>query len=173
MHYICHEHLHAFLEETKVLAGLQDVINQAVLKVLEATMTGGIPFLDLSDEYGYPTSWDSEEEEEEYSISESEEGTSEESEELSDGICKRKEKKKKALSEDGKPAHPKSKQKPTTPEEPTRKAKYVPPPLSKTKETPTKTKYVPPPLPKSKKKQEPSQAETETTKSVIAGERIE
>ncbi|XP_034291670.1 coiled-coil domain-containing protein 116 [Pantherophis guttatus] len=167
MHYICHDHLHAFLEETKVLAGLQDVINQAVLKVLEATMLGGIPFLDLSDDHGYPTSWDSEEEEEEeFSVLESYESeVSEESEEPSDGICKRKGKKKKAVSEDGKPDLPKSKQKPATPEEGARKPKYVPPPLSKTKETPTKTRYVPPPLPKSKKKQEPSQAETETTKS--------
>ncbi|XP_058014855.1 coiled-coil domain-containing protein 116 [Ahaetulla prasina] len=167
-HYMCHEHLHAFLEETKILAGLQDVINQAVLKVLEATMLGGI----LSDDHGYPTSWDSEEEEEEeeeFSISESYESEeSEETEELFDGICKRKEKKKKTttvVSEDEKPALPKTKQKPATPEEAARKPKYVPPPLSKTKETPTKTRYVPPPLPKSKKKQEPSQAETETTKS--------
>ncbi|ETE59989.1 Coiled-coil domain-containing protein, partial [Ophiophagus hannah] len=164
MHYICHEHLHAFLEETKVLAGLQDVINQAVLKVLEATMTGGIPFLDFTDDHGYSTFWDSEEEE--YTItesSESEEETSEEYEELFDGICKKRvEKKKQPLSEDGKPL-PKSKQKPMTPEEAARKPKNVPPPLSKTKET--KAKYTPPPLPKSRKKQEPSQAETETTKS--------
>ncbi|XP_026572035.1 coiled-coil domain-containing protein 116 [Pseudonaja textilis] len=164
MHYICHEHLHAFLEETKVLAGLQDVINQAVLKVLEATMTGGIPFLDFSDQHRYSTPWDSEEEE--YTVTESyesEEETSEEYEEGFDGICKKRvEKKKQPLSEDGKPL-PKSKQKPTTPEEAAHKPKYVPPPLSKTKET--KTKYIPPPLPKSRKKQEQSQAETETTKS--------
>ncbi|KAG8146285.1 hypothetical protein E2320_012645 [Naja naja] len=125
MHYICHEHLHAFLEETKVLAGLQDVINQAVLKVLEATMTGGIPFLDFSDQHGYSTSWDSEEEE--YTITESyesEEETSEETEKLFVGICKKRVEKKELLSEDGKPL-PKSKQKPMTPEEAARKPKHV------------------------------------------------
>ncbi|XP_032085316.1 coiled-coil domain-containing protein 116 [Thamnophis elegans] len=86
MHYICHKHLHAFLEETQILASLQDVINQAVLKILEATMTGGIPFLDLSDDHEYPSSWDSEEEEES-SVSESEDEISE------DGMCKGKKKK--------------------------------------------------------------------------------
>ncbi|KAK9391565.1 coiled coil domain-containing protein [Crotalus adamanteus] len=161
--YICHEHLHVleFLEETKILAGLQDVINQAVLKIVEATVTGGI--VDLFDEGGYSTSWDSEEE----SLSESYESEEETTEEDKFyGICK---KEKETLSEEEKgkhtpPALPKSKQKPTTPEESARKGKSGPP--SRTKETPTKSRYVPPPLPKSKqKKQEPSQAETETTKS--------
>ncbi|XP_070618096.1 coiled-coil domain-containing protein 116 [Erythrolamprus reginae] len=162
-HYICHKHLHAFLEETKVLASLQDVINQAVLKVLDATMAGGITFLDLSD-HGYPSSWDSEEEEEEYSISESEEETSEGTGGLYIEILHRKVEKK----EEEKPALPKSKQKPSTPDISVRKGKYAQSPLSKTKgrdETPTRTRHGPPSLGRSRKKQEPSQAETETTKS--------
>ncbi|KAM6423339.1 coiled-coil domain-containing protein 116 [Liasis olivaceus] len=187
VYYATQEPFHAldFLEENKILVALQDIINQAVLKVLEATMTGGIPFIDLFDERSYL--WESSEEEEGSGSEGS--GSGEETSEEGDaeGPCaggKRKKKrkgKKKEASGDEKgrskytpPPLPKSKRKSTLPEEPARKPKYVPPPLPKTKarappeEPPPKPKYVPPPLPKPKqKKPDASQTETETTKSTI------
>ncbi|XP_025033463.1 coiled-coil domain-containing protein 116 [Python bivittatus] len=81
LYYATQEPFHAldFLEENKILVALQDIINQAVLKVLEATMTGGIPFIDLFDERSYL--WESSEEEE---GSGSESGSGEETSEEGD-----------------------------------------------------------------------------------------
>ncbi|XP_063171907.1 coiled-coil domain-containing protein 116 [Candoia aspera] len=184
LYYTCQEPFQAldFLEENKILAALQDIINQAVLKVLEATMTDGIPFVTLFDERGYPVMpWElSEEGSGSEGSGSGDESSGEGEEETIDGKKRKgKKKKKESGGEQGQskyaPPHlPKSKQKSIPPEEPARKPKYTPPPFPKTKprappeEPPPKPKYTPPPLPKPKqKKPDASQTETETTKSTI------
>ncbi|XP_063000400.1 coiled-coil domain-containing protein 116 [Elgaria multicarinata webbii] len=169
-----------FLEENKILAALQDIINQAVCQVLEATMTGGIPFLNLYDEDGRTLMpWDSsmaeseEEEEEEEKEKEEEESKGEEGmragsegsgsgEETSEDDSKSEgsktadgKKKKKKKKQKGKK---KKKEKAESPMgEEKVKMKYTPPPLPKSKrkslgpeEPQRKPKYVAPPLPKTK-----------------------
>ncbi|XP_034954670.1 coiled-coil domain-containing protein 116 [Zootoca vivipara] len=155
-----------FLEENKILAALQCIINQAVLKVLEVTMTDGIPFVTAYDEQGHPLMpWASsmeETEEGEEGEGEEEEGlrsgsvdsgsgedTSEEgdskSEEGKEGGKKKKKKKGKKKKDKGKEKE-KEKEK-----EKRKKAKAESQP-SPSPEEKGKPKYTPPPLPKSKRK---------------------
>lgn len=164
-----------FLEENGILAALQDIINQAVQKVLEATLGDGAPFDVFGEEGGVsaPSEGEGEEEEEEDEGSGSgEEGSGGETDDESKPGRKKKRRKGKRkkkvadAAEEGKgkpkytpPPLPKTKRKSIAQEEPQRKPKYVPPPLPKSKprpppeEPPPKPKYTPPPLPKQRKKQ--------------------
>uniref|UniRef100_A0A803U0Z4 Uncharacterized protein n=1 Tax=Anolis carolinensis TaxID=28377 RepID=A0A803U0Z4_ANOCA len=155
-----------FLEEHKILSALQDIINQAVQKVLQATGTDGVPLVSLFDDEGRPVAfWDSsmEETDEEEEEGEEEEmersgsavsGSGEDtSDDFSDGSKSgdgKKKRKKKGKKKKKKKAE-------TSPVEDKGKAKYTPPPLLKSRrksftpeEAQRKPKYVPPPLPKSK-----------------------
>ncbi|XP_053136275.1 coiled-coil domain-containing protein 116 [Hemicordylus capensis] len=178
LYYPGYQPFHAldFLEENKILAALQDIINQAVLRVLEATMTDGIPFLNLFDEHGQALMiWDTsmveseeeEEEEEEEKMAPSgsaETGSGEESGSGSgeeDGDSKSADGKKKKRKGKSKK---KKKVSPLPTEEEKVKQKYTPPPLPKSKrksmvpeEAQRKPKYVPPPLPKSKPRPPPEE----------------
>ncbi|XP_060105140.1 coiled-coil domain-containing protein 116 [Heteronotia binoei] len=163
-----------FLEENGMLAALQDIINQAVQKVLEATLGDGAPLFDIFGEEGrLSVPWESsmggsEEEEEGEGEEDGREGSgsggetsevdSKSDAESTPGRKKKRRKgkyKKKAseATEEGKgkpkytpPPLPKSRRKSNPPEEPPRKPKYVPPPLPKTKPRPPPEE--PPPKPK-------------------------
>ncbi|KAH0625575.1 hypothetical protein JD844_015150 [Phrynosoma platyrhinos] len=158
-----------FLEENKILAALQDIINQAVQKVLQATGADGVPLLNLFDDQGHPMMWESsmggsdeeeEEEEEEGSgsaASGSGEETSEDDDSKSEGSKSADGKKRKKRK-----GKKKKKKKGESPKEEKGKPKYTPPPLPKTKrksigaeEPQRKPKYVPPPLPKTKPRPPP------------------
>nr|XP_060641898.1 coiled-coil domain-containing protein 116 [Anolis sagrei ordinatus] len=150
-----------FLEEHKILSALQDIINQAVQKVLQATGTDGVPLVNLFDDEGHPvTFWDSsiggteedEEEEEERSGSGGSGSGEDTSDDFSDGSKSgdgKKKRKKKGKKKKKKKAE-------TSPVEEKGKSKYAPPPLPKSRrksipeESQRKGKYVPPPLPKTK-----------------------
>ncbi|XP_061458978.1 coiled-coil domain-containing protein 116 [Rhineura floridana] len=160
-----------FLEENKILAALQDIINQAVLKVLEATVTDGIPTVNLFDDQGqFLMLWDSSkggsEEEEEMKSGSAASGSVEESSDegdsksedgkSADGGKKKKKKKKGKKKKKAKGESPVTEEK--------AKPKYTPPPLPKSKrksmvseESQRKPKYVPPPLPKSKPRAPPDE----------------
>ncbi|XP_042297809.1 coiled-coil domain-containing protein 116 [Sceloporus undulatus] len=165
-----------FLEENKILAALQDIINQAVHKVLSATGPDGVPLLNLFD--------DEETSEDGDSKSEGSKSTDGKKRKKKKGKKKKKRKAESPKEEKGKPKYtppplPKSKRKSLGPEEPQRKPKYVPPPLPKTKprpppETPPpKPKYVPPPLPKPKQKKKDSiQLEAEAPKQPVLTKHI-
>lgn len=181
------------LEENGILASLHDIINQAVQKVLDATVGDGAPLFDMFGGEGQSSvPWESsmggsDGEEEEQGEEDERSGSGDEvslvsGDESIPGHKKkrRKGKHKKKVSEtteEGKgkskyvpPPLPKSRKKSLPQEEPHRKPKYVPPPLPKTKprpppeEPPPKPKYTPPPLPKPKKKQEGVQTEADAKK---------
>ncbi|XP_053225236.1 coiled-coil domain-containing protein 116 [Podarcis raffonei] len=156
-----------FLEENKILAALQCIINQAVLKVLEVTMADGFSFVGTYDEQGHPLlPWassmeESEEGEEEEELrsgsadSESGEDTSEEgdskSEEGKEGEGGKKKKKKKKGKKKKDKGKEKEKEKEKDKEREKRK-KAKGESITPSPEEKGKPKYTPPVLPKSKRK---------------------
>ncbi|XP_066466060.1 coiled-coil domain-containing protein 116 [Tiliqua scincoides] len=166
-----------FLEENKILAALQDIINQAVHKVLEATsMTEGLPLFNIFDEHGHPLPWESSEEEGSEEGEEGDEGdegsgsevtgsgeeTSEGDSKSEDGTSVDGKKKKKKRKKKGKRKKKKGAAEAT--EEEKGKQRYTPPKLPKSKrkagapeEPQRKPKYVPPPLPKTKPRPPPDE----------------
>ncbi|KAM7145268.1 coiled-coil domain-containing protein 116 [Macrochelys suwanniensis] len=150
------------LEENKLFSALQDIVNQAILELLNATKKDGSPLFNMADDSGI--TGDSQPcgddlnvtslYEKSSSPGNIDESTQTASENAEEEESKTREKTLKESTEKSK-HRPKSKPK-SPPEKPPSKPKYVPPPLPKSKPRvaeeapPPKAKYVPPPLPKSK-----------------------
>uniref|UniRef100_A0ACB8FYX1 Uncharacterized protein n=1 Tax=Sphaerodactylus townsendi TaxID=933632 RepID=A0ACB8FYX1_9SAUR len=176
-----------FLEENGLLAALQDIINEAVQKVLDATLVDGAPLFDLFGDHGLlSVPWessveDSDEEEERGREAEGEgEGEGEKEDEGKDegsesgegsgsGTESEEGSKSDAASTPGKKKKKRKgkrdkKQAPDAAEEKKGKQKYTPPALAKSRrksgqqdESQRKAKYVPPPLPKTKPRPPPEE----------------
>ncbi|XP_075754390.1 coiled-coil domain-containing protein 116 [Pelodiscus sinensis] len=177
--YYPDEELFDFLEENKLFSALQDIVNQAILEILDATKKDGSPLFSMGDYSGItgdsqplPGNIDESTQTVSENAKEEEESTKEGKELMSEtreSTEKSKHHKSKPKSPVEKlPSKPKyvppplPKSKPRAPSEPPPpKPKYVPPPLPKSKprppaeKPPPKPKYVPPPLPKPKSKKPP------------------
>ncbi|KAM9118345.1 coiled-coil domain-containing protein 116 [Pangshura tecta] len=156
-----------FLEENKLVSALQDIVNQAILELLNTTKKDGSPLFNMADDSGITgdaqpcgSSPGNIDESTQTASENVEEGKTEEekTEERKESKSQTREKTIKESTQKSKHG-PQSlhKSKPKSPlEKPPSKPKYVPPPLPKSKpraaeeEPPPKAKYVPPPLPKSK-----------------------
>ncbi|XP_043385337.1 coiled-coil domain-containing protein 116 [Chelonia mydas] len=160
-----------FLEENKLVSALQDIVNQAILEILNATKKDGSPLFNMADDSGITgddlnvtnlceksSSPGNIDESTQTASENAEEGKTKEEKTEEEKEPKTREKTLKEStqkSKHGPQSLHKSKPK-SPPEKPPSKPKYVPPPLPKSKPRaadeapPPKSKYVPPPLPKSK-----------------------
>ncbi|XP_039360703.1 coiled-coil domain-containing protein 116 isoform X1 [Mauremys reevesii] len=156
-----------FLEENKLVSALQDIVNQAILELLNTTKKDGSPLFNMADDSGITgdsqpcgSSPGNIDESTQTASENVEEGKTEE-EKTEEGNESKSQTREKTLKEStqkskhGPQSLHKSKSKSPL-EKPPSKPKYVPPPLPKSKPRaveeapPPKAKYVPPPLPKSK-----------------------
>ncbi|XP_034646898.1 coiled-coil domain-containing protein 116 [Trachemys scripta elegans] len=168
-----------FLEENKLFSALQDIVNQAILELLNTTKKDGSPLFNMADDSGIigdsqpcgddlnvtslyeKSSSPGKIDESTQTASENAEKGKTEEEKTEEGKESKSKTGKKTLKESTQKSKHKPqslhKSKPKSPlEKPPSKPKYVPPPLPKSKPRavdeapPPKAKYVPPPLPKSK-----------------------
>ncbi|XP_077164043.1 coiled-coil domain-containing protein 116 [Paroedura picta] len=163
-----------FLEENGMLAALQDIINQAVQKVLDATLGDGAPLFNMfGDDGQLSVPWESsmggsEEEEEREGEGGGEGGGDDEGsgsgDETSVGDSKSDDESTPGRKKKRKKGKRKKKATEAAAEEGKVKSKYTAPPLPKSKrksltqeEPQRKPKYVPPPLPKTKPRPPPEE----------------